>query len=378
MNSLSKAGALTLLAVACLTIMVGCVIVPGLPSIARHLGVANASGWLVTLPSLGVVIFGPAAGKLTEKIGLYRSLCVGLFFYGLLGTSGAFMQGHWMVFANRLLLGAATAVVMSTGTGLISAFYQGENRMRMIARQGMSIEIGGVIFLFIGGLLATMGWRWPFCLYLFAWVMLAMVLAFVPGKEVDTIASHTEHSATQSAGKAVKLTFFAALFSMIVFFTVIINLPLHFHSLGFSEAQTGYFLSFVSLIAVTAAWLMPGLVTRLSEFGTLTLAFAFYLLAHLLFAFAPSMPLLVLGAVALGCGFGFSIPLVNHLIVDLSPQAQRTTNLARLSMAIFLGQFLSAFMAYLSHSTETIFLLAAMIDLVVLVILSAGRRHVRE
>ena len=33
----------------------------------------------------------------------------------------------------------------------------------MIPSQGMLIELGGVIFLFIGGLLATLGWQWPFC-----------------------------------------------------------------------------------------------------------------------------------------------------------------------------------------------------------------------
>ena len=34
MKTLSAAGVFTLLAIACLTIMVGCVIVPGLPSVA--------------------------------------------------------------------------------------------------------------------------------------------------------------------------------------------------------------------------------------------------------------------------------------------------------------------------------------------------------
>ncbi|CDL38810.1 hypothetical protein HMPREF1144_0026 [Klebsiella sp. OBRC7] len=38
----------------------------------------------------------------------------------------------------------------------------------MIPSQGMLIELGGVIFLFIGGLLATLGWQWPFLLHLFA------------------------------------------------------------------------------------------------------------------------------------------------------------------------------------------------------------------
>lgn len=67
MSVLSKTGAFTLLSAACLTIMVGCVIVPGLPTIAQNLGVAGAASWLVTLPSLGVVLLGHAAGKFIDR-----------------------------------------------------------------------------------------------------------------------------------------------------------------------------------------------------------------------------------------------------------------------------------------------------------------------
>lgn len=52
-STISAAGGFTLLAVAGLTIMVGCILVPGLPEIAAALGVSHAAGWLITLPSLG-------------------------------------------------------------------------------------------------------------------------------------------------------------------------------------------------------------------------------------------------------------------------------------------------------------------------------------
>ncbi|WP_325949072.1 MFS transporter [Pseudomonas putida] len=180
MQTPSKLGAFSLLAIACLTIMVGCVIVPGLPSIARHLGTESTAGLLVTIPSLGVVLFGPLAGRFIDKLGLYKAVCIGLFLYGLLGAGGAFLSGHWLVFTDRLLLGGATALVMAGGTGLISAFYEGKARLQMIAAQGMAIELGGVVFLFLGGVLATVGWQWPFVLYLAAWLLLALLLISVP------------------------------------------------------------------------------------------------------------------------------------------------------------------------------------------------------
>ena len=79
MNKLNNAGSYTLLCIACLTIMVGALVAPGLISISTALNVADSAVFLVTLPALGAVIFAPIAGKLIDKYGAYRSLIIGLF-----------------------------------------------------------------------------------------------------------------------------------------------------------------------------------------------------------------------------------------------------------------------------------------------------------
>ncbi|WP_433977437.1 MFS transporter [Erwinia sp. E_sp_B01_9] len=367
MKSLSAAGVFTLLAIACLTIMVGCVIVPGLPSVAAHLGVASAVGWLITLPSLGVVIFGPIAAKVIERYGLYRSLVLGLFSYGALGTVGAFLTHPALLFTDRFLLGGSTALVMSGGTGLLSSFFTGEQRLKMIARQGMSIELGGVIFLFFGGILASAGWRWPFSLYLVAWLFLLMLVIFVP--RPDRTNERTTEGSGEAASPLMKPIYAAALFSMVCFFTAVIVLPMQLHSQGFSEAETGYFLAFISLMAVIAAWAMPRVVKVRGEFGTLYLAFLAYAAAHLLLAFATGPALLVVAGVLMGSGFGLSVPLVNHMVVEHSPVGLRGQHLAYLSMAIFLGQFLSSFMEFIPGNRPRIFLGAAALAVVVTALL---------
>lgn len=374
MGKLNKLAAFTLLAVACLTIMVGCVIVPGLTEIAEQMGIPSAASWLVTIPSLGVVIFGPLAGRLIDRTGAYRALTWGLFMYGLLGSGGVLLHGLAPVMVDRLLLGGATAVVMSAGTGLISAFYSGHARLKMIASQGMSIELGGVVFLFIGGLLATLGWRWPFVLYLAAWLLLAMQIMFVPRPDlIDQTESHQQDGAVEKRG-ALKPVYFAAVFSMISFFTGVIIIPQHFHAMGVGAAKTGYFLSFISLIAVFAAAIMPKVVSRIREYGTLYMAFGCYIAAHLLFSMASGLLLFIVGGVLMGCGFGLSVPLVNHMTVEQSHARVRGRNLAYLSMAIFSGQFLSSFMGFIPGNTSVIFLGAAAIGMAGILILMLFHR----
>lgn len=351
MAALKPLGSLTLLAVASLTIMVGCVIVPGLPTIARHLGAGVAAGWLVTVPSLGVVLFGPFVGRLIRAVGLRRALCVGLFLYGLFGAAGAWLHGLVPVLADRLLLGGMTAIVMACGTGLISEFFEGRARLAMMARQGMAIELAGVVFLFVSGVLVTVGWRWPFALYLVAWPFLAMVLAFVP--EAGSKSPNGPDMGAAAGTAPVMDIYAAACVSMIVFFAGIILLPFRLSAAGMGEAETGSYLSFVSLVAVTGAALMPRVVGRLGNRRTLTLAFACYGLAHIIFVAAGSATLLVGGGLLLGSGFGLSIPLVNHMVVDRSPAHRRGELLAYLSVAIFLGQFLASFLQFLPGRTTS-------------------------
>jgi MFS family permease len=355
---LKPLGSLTLLCVACLTIMVGCVIVPGLPSIAQSLGVHDAASWLVTLPSLGVAVFGLASGRVIARYGARRSLILGLFLYGLIGYSCVWLEGYTAVLTNRFLLGGATALVMSGGTTLISHFFDGDARLRMIARQGMAIELGGVIFLAIGGVLAIQGWKEPFSLYLIGWLLMAMVLLFVP-----STSNTLDPVGKEKTPYSVKIwdVYLAAACSMTAFFAAVILLPVKLTALGFDEAGTGYFLSFVSLVAVVAAFFMPRLERLAGGNATLAIAFALYALAHVLFSVFPSIAVTILGGMLIGCGFGFSIPLVNHMTIERSPVERRGHMLGYLSVAIFLGQFLSSFIELAPIARENLFLVAAML-----------------
>ncbi len=381
MQTIGKTGAFALMAVACLTIMVGCVIVPGLPEISQNLGVPDAASWLVTLPSLGVVIFGAPVGSLMKRTGPYKVLVLGLLLYGAIGVIGMWLANPIVLFIDRLVLGGATAMVMASGTALISEFYQGDARLKMIALQGMSIEMGGVIFLAIGGVLARLGWQLPFLLYLVAWLFLALVLVTVPRRSpaVETTQSHansqnesngTAKSAHAGRGKVMDI-YFAACLTMILFFTAVIMMPRRLSEMGLTTDQTGYFMAFISLIAVCAASQMPKLQRRFGSTATLAIAFAGYGISHVLYT-TGHLPLMVLGAVFMGCGFGFSVPLVNHMIVDRSPAAFRNQNVAMLSVAIFLGQFLSAFMSFIPGDGTSAFAAAAVISFV-LAIIFGGR-----
>lgn len=399
--------------------MVGCVIVPGLPAIAPHLGWGHQPGWLVTLPSLGVVLFGPLAGKCIESIGPRRSLLSGLLLYGALGMAAIWLTGA-PALVDRLLLGAATAVVMSSGTMLLTGMFDGPKRMKIMALQGMSIELGGVVFLALGGALMQFGWAAPFGLYGVAWALALLLLLFVP-RELDgerargrgeqgSCAAQPNHGRTGTsreksseelrqcrqtvdpsaaqqtrpapspspstatggqADRRMPIVYVAALLSMVVFFTAVVGLPFRLGvpkeegGPALTEAQVGYYLSAVSLFAVLAASQMPQVVRRITELRTLALAFGCYAVGHLLLCLAgPALSTWLCAIVFLGTGFGLSVPLVNHLTVEWSPASRRGRHLAYLSMCLFMGQFLAAFTNLLPGSVNSGFGLVAILGCV--------------
>jgi len=224
MKELSKLGVFALLLTSSLTIMVGTVIAPSLNEISKHLGFTSNPGWLITLPSLGVVLFAPIMGRIIDRKGPYLVICLGLIPYALLGVAGAVLNNIYLVIADRLLLGAATAAIQASGSGLIAEFYNGEKRVKMMAWQGMSIEIGGVVFLTLGGILGELGWQFPFLIYLIGIVCLIFIVMYIPrlqrskvkdAEEIGDQLLSTKQEATIS--KEILTISISSMFAMILF-----------------------------------------------------------------------------------------------------------------------------------------------------------------
>ncbi len=369
-----------------LTVMVGNAITPALPALGEVYGLGNYASWLVTAPALGVVATAILFGKLIDKKGPYLAAAAGLLCYGVFGVAGAFMPNAAAIFIDRFFLGAATAAIMSATVALISVFFQGEKQLRLIAIQGMSMEFGGVIFLSVSGMLAGYSWRYPFFIYGLGFLAFLMLVLFVPRcgcaaeEEMVQKEGRAAKEASQKAGgdaeeelqgeggdarealqkegkdtregetlqKPVKgapvpLVLLIAFLGMLMFFTAMVSLPGYLQvNLGYSPSFTGYYLAALDLVAVLAAGLMPNVVKKFQEKGCLTIAFASYGTAFLLYFLSGHIAVLWVAVLFAGVGFGFSTPLFNSLIVQKSTADNKGMNISFCTMAMFLGQFLSA------------------------------------
>lgn len=360
-KQIGKLGIAAIMLASSLTVMVGNAITPALPEIGKVYGLGNYASWLVTAPALGVVGTAVLFGKLINKKGPYGAAFLGLLFYGIFGVAGAFMPNIVSIFIDRLFLGAATAAIMSSSVALIAVFFQGEKQLKIIAMQGMSMEFGGVIFLSISGVLADFSWRSPFFIYGLGFIAWLLLIFFIPKRGPLIQEKGEEQSQNVEKGVPIPLILLIAFFGMLMFFTAMVSLPIYLQTdLGYSPSFTGYYLAVLDLIAVLAAGFMPKIVKKVREKGCLTIAFCCYGIAFFLYFLSGRAVVLWIAVVFAGLGFGFSTPLFNSLIVTKSTREKKGMNISFCTMAMFLGQFLSALLVSVC-SGRILFLVAVFI-----------------
>ena len=197
-KSLSKFGVAAILLMSSLTVMVGTAVTPAVAELGRVYNLGNYASWLITTPALGVVLTTILLGRIIDKKGPYWVAFIGLLCYGAFGVAGAYMPNVVTLLLDRVLLGAATAAIMNASVTFISAFFQGEKQLKILALQSMAMECGGVIYLSVSGMLADISWRCPFYIYGLGFLAFLGLALFIPKTPASSADSSPRDETAQS------------------------------------------------------------------------------------------------------------------------------------------------------------------------------------
>ncbi len=112
--------AIALLLAATLTTMANATISPALAGLelrfADHPHVEMLTRLLVPAPSISVVLFAPFVGVLADRVGRRAILHSGVILFVLSGLAGVVLPDLNSIFASRLLMGVAVALIMTAQT----------------------------------------------------------------------------------------------------------------------------------------------------------------------------------------------------------------------------------------------------------------------
>lgn len=336
----------TLLLVSTLTVMSGATIAPSLPAMQSHFSsVDNSEFWVrlvLTVPALFIVIGSPIAGQLVDRIGRKPLLLGSAILYGFAGSSGLVLNSVFTILIGRAFLGLAVAGVMVSATTLIADYYQGNARADFMGLQAAFMGLGGVLFLSMGGFIADLNWRFPFSIYLFAWLLIPGILfALYEPFRTKTITDTTAPS-EQLPIKLLVLIYASVMLQQIVFYLIPVQLPFYLQQLtGADASQTGLAIAFSILFSAFASMNYGRVKKRLSFINILAIAFGLIGLGYVGIGVVSSYWLILLVLIPTGFGLGLMMPNLNVWTSNEVPDVLRGRALGGLTTFMFLGQFLS-------------------------------------
>ena len=169
----------SILSVSVLTIMAPTAVSPALAAIRDAFpGISATQAKLVlTLPTLVMMPMGLLSARLTARIDKKRLLLTGMVLFLVFGVAGGFVNDFRLLLLMRLLFGVGLGIMTPLSTSLIFDFAPDPGkRSKLLGLQGSSNQLGGLIFMSLSGVLASMSWRYSFLVYAFVIVSIILTL----------------------------------------------------------------------------------------------------------------------------------------------------------------------------------------------------------
>ncbi|GAB2524939.1 MFS transporter [Nocardiopsis aegyptia] len=341
-----------LLAASCMPVLGSVLIAPVLPQLGRHFAATPGADVLVpvvlTVPALVLGLTAAFAGVVADRIDRRRVLLGAMAGYSVVGTAPLYLDSLMAILASRVLLGVFEAAIITCCTALIGDYWSGARRARYLGMQALVASSAATLFLLVGGALGSLGWRAPFWIYLAAVLLVVPMARLLWRPERPDRPDRPDRSRPDAAERTAAVPWrlllvpcLVTLFSGVLFYALPVQLPFVLTAAGAGSAgQIGGISALMSLGTAAGAALfgkLAGLSPRVLVPAELGLAAAGL---GVVFA-APSVPVVIAGAVVTGFGTGLLLPTMIVWAVDRLDFEQRGRGTGLCAGALFFGQFLS-------------------------------------
>lgn len=353
-------------------------ITPAFPRIEKELGItAQQVGLLITVFTLPGVILTPFFGVLADRFGRKRILVPSLFLFGIAGTLCAFIQDFELLLTFRFLQGVGAASLGSLNVTLIGDIYKGKERAAVMGYSASVLSVGTASYPAIGGILAAIGWNYPFLLPLLALPVGLLVITSLQNPEPENRQGLKSYliSTWQSINNFQVLGIF--LTSLVTFIILYGSYLTYFpflldRTFNSSTVTIGLLMSASSLTTAITSSQLGKLVIRFSEKELISTAFFLYTISLILIPLMNNIWQLILPVIIFGAAQGINIPSIQTLLTSLAPIEYRAAFMSLNGMVLRLGQTLGPVVigfAYISFGIETTFYAGACFALLMIILI---------
>ena len=282
---------LTLLLVSSLTIMSVITISPALPQMTIvFAGVKNAAfivKMVLTIPALMIAIVSPVTGRLIDRRGRLKILRFALVLYAVSGVGGYFLNNLYYILISRAILGISVGMSMTIVITLIADYFEGMQRQKFVGLQIAFMSIGGILFLVLGGILADIGWRYPFLIYLSSLLVLPLTIIFL--REPAVVQKRNEAHQYLKAPPIIWLLFFNIMVMWIIFFLIPVQIPFYLKSIGVEKnSLIGAAIAISTLFSAMSSFSYSRIKARLSFLSIFSIGYLLMAAGFICIAFSTT------------------------------------------------------------------------------------------
>jgi MFS family permease len=326
--------------------MVFIVVSPMLPLVAEHFGGgkdgAFMAQWLLTMPSIGVIVGGPTTGWFVERIGARAVLFTCLVVFALAGVAGLFVENQALLLTTRLIVGFSATGLVTSAMGIIVEIFTEQQRGSILGLQNAIATALSVLVTVSSGTVAEAhGWRAPFALYGLSLPILLLALAVIPA------VSRRQAMAGGSLSLFAPMLPLYALITlgMIISFQSASQAPVLLAADGIaSPATISKVLGAGTVLFTVGAIAYGTLRARAGVWWTFALALALQGIGILALSIGHGIVGIGTGVVLLNLGSGIQTPNLTHWVMDKAPLPVRGRAMGLLFSAQFLGPSLNTFL----------------------------------
>ncbi|MDO0947448.1 MFS transporter [Chromohalobacter israelensis] len=306
----------------------------------------NADLWVplaITGPALAIALFAPVAGWLADRVGRKPMLVVATLLYAILGALPAQLDALMGVVAARLLFGVAEAMIMTGCSTLIADYWRGEQRMRYVNGQVITIGLVGAIFFAVGGMLGETSWRTPFYLYLLPLLLVPFMLRVLWEPPLERQQA-SDHERGEDRVNMVALVAGCLLIGvgMVLCFVVTIQTPVVLVGLGVSSSTLiGLGAGWALLASLLGALLWPLARRALGTRGCNVLLLLLLAIGLWMLAEAPDYTTVLLAVTVHGLGAGMLVPNAMAPVMNALTPKTRGRGMGLFTGCLYIGQFVS-------------------------------------
>lgn len=252
-----------------------------IPQMKQSLGISQSQCELLgTAPSITVILFILLSSYFAKRIGMKKTIILGLLLAGIGGIIPVFTATFQTVLISRVILGAGLGLYNSLAVTYISSLYSGNTRATLLGIRNSMEALGQTILIFLAGVLVNINWTASFLVYAIAFPVALLFALKVPEIRDENSDIPENHVKEKMNPMVFTLVLFAILLVMnsIAISVRFASIATEIKGVNFNASN---YLALMPILGILAGF-MFGPINKWIGKGTLYLGIIFFIISNLL------------------------------------------------------------------------------------------------